>query len=270
MGLLDELKTEAQELKAREDDGQDPTQANANPDWDAEQARRMLAPKMRALYNYFKEFNEHLNVVSPDVSGDYLLEGLGTLNNLRQGDYQLATDDPKSIQKFTFHWSCSGSGRQEFKITNPILAEKHRETLWNFNLRFNKRDLQSGAGAVFVVEAFVPVSFEFEADPVKNVISLKLKNLGALGVVTHFYSPDKVNAELMDELAKCVLRRPNRFDELNGEKMSDTLRQQLRENLEKERERRNTELHVAGGGAQKSSVTQRLKGSLFRRKSGAE
>lgn len=270
MGLLDELKNQAQELKAKEDDGQDPTQADAKPDGDAEQARRMLGPKMKALYNYFKEFNEHLNVVSPDVSGDYLLEGLGTLSNLRQGDYKLATDDPKSIQKFTFHWSCSGSGRQEFKVTNPILAEKHRENLWNLNLRFNKRDLQRGAGAVFVVEAFVPVSFEFEADPVKNVISLKLKNLGALGVVTHFYSPDKVNAELMDELAKCVLRRPNRFDELNGEKMSDTLRQQLRENLEKEREQRNTELHVAGGGAQKSSVTQRLKGSLFRRKSGAE
>ena len=62
------------------------------------------------------------------------------------------------------------------------------------------------------------------------------------------------------QLAKCVLRRPNRFDELNGEKMSDTLRQRLRENVEKEREARNTELH---GG---SSVTQRLKGSLFRRK----
>lgn len=270
MGLLDELKQEAQELKAREEEGQDPVQANVNADTDAEQARRMLGPKMKALYNYFKEFNEHLNVVSPDVSGDYLLEGLGTLTNLRQGDYKLATDDPKSIQKFTFHWSCSGSGRQEFKVTNPILAEKHREALWNLNLRFNKRDLQSGAGAVFVVEAFVPVSFEFEADPVKNVISLKLKNLGALGTVNHFYPPDKINAELMDELAKCVLRRPNRFDELNGEKMSDTLRQRIRENLEIERDRRDTELHSPGGGAQKSSVTQRLKGSLFRRKSGAK
>ncbi len=40
--------------------------------------------------------------------------------------------------------------------------------------------------------------------------------------------------------------------------MSDTLRQRLRENVEKEREQRNTELH---------SATQRLKGSLFRRKS---
>ena len=65
----------------------------------------------------------------------------------------------------------------------------------------------------------------------------------------------------MDELAKCVLRRPNRFDELNGEKMSDTLRQRLRESVEKEREQRNTELHKAEG-----SVTQRLAGSLFRRK----
>ena len=129
-------------------------------------------------------FNEHLNVVSPDVSGDYLLEGLGTLTNLSQGDYKLATDDPQSIQKFTFHWACERQGRHEFKVENPIIAEKHREHLWNQNLRFNKRDLQKGAGAVFVIEAYVPVSFEFESDPVKNVINLKLKNLGTLGTIT--------------------------------------------------------------------------------------
>lgn len=261
MGLLDELKQEAENLKTREDDGQDTTPA------DAELVMRQLEPKMKALYKYFSEFNDHLNVVSPDVSGDYLLEGLGTLTKLRQGDYSLTTDDPKSIHKFTFHWSCSRQGRHEFKIDNPIIAEKHRETLWNYNLRFNKRDLQNGAGAVFVVDAFVPVSCEFEADPAKNVIRLKLKNLGALGIINHSYPPEKVNEELMDEFAKCVLRRPNRFDELSGEKMSDTLRQRIRESVEKEREQRNTELHMAGSGdQQKSSVTQRLKGSLFRRK----
>jgi hypothetical protein len=264
MSLLDELKQEAEQLKAKDGDAPDTTQTGDD------RVRRQLEAKMKALYKYFTEFNEHLTVVSPDVSGDYLLEGLGTLTNLRQGEYKLATDDPKSIQKFTFHWSCSRTGRQEFKVANPILAEKYRETLWNLNLRFNKRDLQKGAGSVFVVDAFVPVSFEFEIDPEKDVICLKLKNLGALGIVTHSYAPDKVNAELMDELAKCVLRRPNRFDELNGEKMSDTLRQRLRESVEKEREQRNTELHVAEFGEQKSSVTQRLKGSLFRRKSAAK
>ena len=256
MSLLDELKQEAENLKSREDDGQDTAPV------DIAAVMRKLEPKMKALYKYFTEFNEHLNVVSPDVSGDYLLEGLGTLTKLRQGDYNLTTDDPNSIQKFTFHWSCSRQGRHEFKVDNPIIAEKHRETLWNYNLRFNKRDLQNGAGAVFVVDAYVPISCEFEADPVKNVIRLKLKNLGALGIINHSYPPDKVNEELMDEFAKCVLRRPNRFDELSGEKMSDTLRQRIRESVEKEREQRHTELHEK----EKSSVTQRLKGSLFRRK----
>ena len=262
MGLLDDLKQEAEQAKARGEEAPDNAQA------ELERVRRQLEPKMKALYKYFAEFNEHLNVVSPEVSGDYLLEGLGTLTNLRQGDYKLATDDPNSIQKFTFHWSCSRQGRQEFKVSNPILAEKYRETLWNVNLRFNKRDLQNGAGAVFVVEAFVPVSFEFEIDPEKSAINLKLKNLGTLGIVNYSYAPEKINAELMDELAKCVLRRPNRFDELNGEKMSDTLRQRIRESVEKEREQRNTELHIAEDKS--SSVTQRLKGSLFRRKSASK
>ncbi len=265
MGLLDELKNEAENLKAADDTGQEAAPAESQAD--TERMRRMLAAKMTALYKYFNEFNEHLSAVSPDVSGDYLLEGLGTLSNLRQGDYKLATENPKSIEKFTFHWACSRQGRQEFKIANPIIAEKQRENLWNANLRFNKRDLQDGAGAVFVVDDYVPVTIEFAIDPVNTVIRLKLKNLGALGTVTHSFPQDKINAELMDELAKCVLRRPNRFDELTGEKMSDTLRQRIRENVEKEREQRNTELHIAGTGAQeKSSVTQRLTGSLFRRK----
>jgi len=259
MGLLDELKQQAENLKSVEDEAGDAPQA------DTEAVRRQLAPKMKALYKYFNEFNDHLNVVTPDVTGDYLLEGLGTLTNLRQGDYKLATDDPKSLDKFTFHWTCSRQGRQEFKVANPIIAEKQRETLWNYNLKFNKRDLQNGAGAVFVVDAYVPVTCEFEADPVKNVIRLKLKNLGALGIINHSFPPDKVNEELMDEFAKLVLRRPNRFDELSGEKMSDTLRQQLRESVQKEREQRNTELHIAESG-EGTSVTQRLKGSLFRRK----
>ena len=124
MGVLDELKQEVEDRKAKEGESQDTTQA------DTELVRRKLVPKMKALYNYFKEFHEHLQVVSPDVTGDYVLEGLGTLTNLRQSDYKLATDDPKSILKFVFHWSCSRSGRQEFKVENPILAEKHRENLW--------------------------------------------------------------------------------------------------------------------------------------------
>ena len=259
MGLLDELKQEAQEVKAKDVEAD----STAQPA-DGDTVRRKLEPKMKALYKYFTEFTEHLNVVSPEVTGDYLLEGLGTLTGLRQGDYKLATDDPNSIQKFTFHWSCTRPGRQEFKVPNPHLAEMHRETLWNLNLKFNKRDLQNGAGSVFVVEAYVPVSIEFEMDAERGVIGLKVKNLGSLGIVNYHYPPEKVNAELMDELAKCVLRRPNRFDELNGEKMSDTLRQRLREELEKEREQRNTELHIAEGKS--SSVTQRLKGSLFKRK----
>ena len=109
MGLLDDLKLEAKELKAKEGDVPETTQTGGH----ADRAHRQLLAKMQAVYKYFKEFNEHLNVVSPDVSGDYLLEGLGTLANLQQGDYKLATDDPKTIQKFTFHWTCARKGRQD-------------------------------------------------------------------------------------------------------------------------------------------------------------
>ena len=73
MGVLDELKQEVEDLKAKEGTSRETTQA------DAELVRRKLAPKMQALYNYFKQFNEHLQVVSPDVTGDYVLEAVGSI-----------------------------------------------------------------------------------------------------------------------------------------------------------------------------------------------
>ena len=262
MGVLDELKKEAQDVKAKESETKTTTRTHSA------QVRLNLEPKMVILYNYFKEFCDHLSVITPEVSGDYLLEGLGTLNNLRQDEYKITTDDPQSVQKFTFHWSCSRQGRQEFKVPNPVTAEQHRENLWNLNLRFNKRDMQAGAGAVFVVDTYVPVSIEFEANYDKNAIQLKLKNLGTLGIVKHFFDPSKITGEFMDELAKCVLRRPNRFDELTGNTLSDTTRQRIREQLAAERYQRDTELHIAEVPEPKSKapLTQRLKGGLFNRK----
>ena len=259
MGVLDELKKEALEVRAKVDEEKSSTVVKS------EHKRREIEPKMKALYKYFKEFADHLGVVNPDVSGDYLLEGLGTLTGLRQREYKITTDDPESVQKFTFHWVCSRDGRHEFKVPNPVTAEMHRETLWNMNLRFNKRDLQDGAGAVFVVDAFVPVSFEFEADYERGLVRLKLKNLGALGVMNHMYEPERVTGELMDELAKCVLRRPNRFDELCGNTLSDTTRQRIKEQLEQERIQRDTELRGEAGKS-KTLLRGRLKGSLFGRK----
>jgi hypothetical protein len=149
-----------------------------------------------------------------------------------------------------------------------VTAEQHRETLWNLNLRFNKRDMQAGAGSVFVVDAYVPVSIEFEANYDKNAIQLKLKNLGTLGIVKYFFDPSKISGELMDELAKCVLRRPNRFDELTGNTLSDTTRQRIREQLAAEQNERDTELHTGETPAPKSKgpLTQRLKGGIFNRK----
>lgn len=261
MGVLDELKQTAEELKAKEDEEKSTTIRRA------EQIRRDIAPKMKELYTYFKEFCDHLNVVSPDVTGDYLLEGLGTLTALHQGEYKLATDDPEAdtVQKFTFHWTCSRDGRQDFRVANGVAAEQFRENMWNLNLRFKKRDVQNGAGAVFTVDAYVPVSIEFEADYEKEAIRLRMKNLGALGVTTYYFAPDRINSELMDELAKSVLRRPNRFDELSGNTLSDTLRKRIREQLEEEKRQRDTELQgkvpvIKKKDKSKAPLTKRLFG----------
>ena len=102
--------------------------------------------------------------------------------------------------------------------------------MWEHNLRFTGKTLADDSGEFFL-ESFVPVTFEFQSEPERGAILLRLRNLNELGMSRIFYDPDQLTPELLDEMGKAVLRQPNRFDELSGNKMSDEMRKRLRQQL---------------------------------------
>ena len=261
MGLLDELKKEAQEVQQRSKVEQDATLAQK------QLVEEVLQPKMQQLYKYFKQLKETLEVVNPDLTADYDVTGVGGFTDLRQRDYRLYTDDdPKQVRKFTFLYNFAREGTLEVKHESRVAAQQQREYLWQNSLKFTIRD-SGGSGSVFVLEKRVPVSFEFEADPEKAAIRMRVKNVDGLGQTVHLFDADRYTPELMEEIAKSVLQKPNRFSQLTGNALTDTTRLRLREQIEHEKQVRNAEAVVGSAPVtkKKRKVKKKSKESIGER-----
>lgn len=279
MGLLDELKKEAEQVKAQAEEERSSTLARQAA------VAHEIVPRMLELYEYFRQFKNHLSVVDPGLTASYDVQGVGTLEGLRQGDYRLYTDDqPEHITKFTFQYSYSRNARQEIRHSNRATAQQQKEYLWEHNLKFTTRDASDGS-TIFVLDLQVPVTFEFSADLEKAAIRLRVRNLKWLNTVTHTFEPGKVDQAFMEEIAKCVLHKPNKFDQVTGNRVTDTTRLRLREQIALEKARRERELgrpatvtrkkvvkkkivkkKVRKGEAAKQSLTERFSRTFLGRK----
>ncbi len=243
MSLLDDLKKQAEEVKEKQRQELSQTQARARLVEDC------LRPRMRALYDFFRELKEQLDVLDPDVRRDYQVEGVGVLDNLRQGHYRIEVEDPRQVDSFAFRYTCARDERLEFRREQRS-AQRTKELLWSHNLRFATRDA-SGGGTTFLLSYQVPVSLSFGIDPEKAAITLRIRNLERLGLTLHRFAPERIDQEFMDELGKCVLREPNRFNEIAGNVIPESTRARLREQLERQKAAMQRAAAAGEGGEQK-------------------
>ena len=120
MSFLDDLKKEAQQVKKAEDATRD-----------AEELQRQaiigaVRPRLRKVYDYFKDTCDQLTVVDPDIYMSYEIRGFGKLGPLRQGEYRVNAENPDTMDKFNVFFSCSRPDQVRFKLPGKetVAAQK--------------------------------------------------------------------------------------------------------------------------------------------------
>lgn len=250
MGVLEELKQQAEKVKA-EREVQEKSEQGRRSALD----RRLLA-RINELYGYFREFQEQLNVVNPEIVSDFYVTDLCTLKGLRQQNYRITTGGNGELRKFTLHYDCVGRGIKEVRFPNLALAEQKKDRLQRCNLRFKLKQ-HSPSRCSLLIEPLIPVAFCFKVDTERAAIRLKVRNKPTLGSSSYTYEADELNAEFMEEVAKYVLDKPNRFDELSGNTIPEDTLTRIREKLKEEKGR-----NPRAG----SSLRKRLARPLFGKK----
>lgn len=227
MSLLDDLKKQAQNKSAQSSNVDNKTLRKNENNW------HILAPKFHTIYNYYKELAENLNVLSPEDRTNYQLSKTVTFNNLKKNEFRVAKTDPQSLRVFAFRFDLVGDRDIQVIVNNLPMAERMRNMLSERGFRFLDKT-ESPSRIVFMVNPKITVNFEYSADLENCLVVLKIDNFDGAWSQMIRYSPAAINEGLLDETAKYILGKPNKFQEMSGNRVSEDMREKLRAKLVKD------------------------------------
>jgi hypothetical protein len=225
MGILDDLKKEAEGKKVQEEQ-------DALVQEDRERyMREVLDPAMRGLFNFSHDLAKQLNYVNPDITAHYRIPGVRNVQDFKQGEYFV---EDYHEGTFTFRFVCSNNQKYRIQTNTDADLERIKDFLWRRGLRYQAReffDSSYNKAGEFHVEGRVQVDLEFVTRVDSQSIELKISNYGDFETLTVSIDPADVDERFHDELGRFVMRQPGRLLDYNKFRFTDEQRQQLREQL---------------------------------------
>jgi hypothetical protein len=214
MGLLDDLKKEAEAVKQKQ------LEETHNKIQALNQNFVLVQGKLTQVYRFLHELINQLNVVKLEVPRSYYIGGFGQVDDMRQADYAVATknmtiDNRDFIKEIHLRFKCVTD--KELKITKESEAtvEQFRDYLWRNNLKFDCHESRNPRGYLekgeFTLASSILVSFLVNADFDQAKIKIAARNFEMLGVNEFTYEVDEITEALLDEFGKSLIGKPNRF-----------------------------------------------------------
>ncbi|TPW18351.1 MAG: hypothetical protein FD130_302 [Halothiobacillaceae bacterium] len=260
MGLLDELRDQAETLKS-------------SSEYEKERQERLLTyykneinPRMMETYRFLHELVTHLNYVKPEITTSYTLPVVGNLGQFKQGDYKIVADSDTEMKEIKLQFSCDRAGGDiTFRVKNKLEMEKAEEHLLKHYVRYyckKERDERYNVTlAEFTVNPSIPVMVRFVAEIEESTISLQIVNHEGLDFRKVILTPDKITTGFLEQFGNYLLRREADF--LRTE-LSEEERRRIR--LRMIEEQRHLEMEVQAHLLEEELAYQkRAKMSVFKK-----
>lgn len=229
MGLLDNLKSEAEKLQNQ--------QSSDEVSKERLEAiyREELNPKMQMIAKYFTEFADQLNILKPATAVSYVIPGYKEVKGLVQKEYSIRADSLENIKKLRLRFSAEMPHEIEFSVTPKAKAAETRSFLEQQNITFSEwpvRDAQQQViGITCQVKLKIEIMFMFQADVENSAIRLSIVNFEDFGVENKNYRPDSIDESWLEDIGHYILRENETLHTLE---ISDEIKQQLRDQLKRE------------------------------------
>lgn len=211
MGLLDELKQQAEALHHQQQASQE----------ERNQSLLRAHAKLKDALHYWVELFNSLNVIKPVIPRNYHLDsGAAGFDNLMQYDYNvngrhLTRDHRDYIEAIVLRFRCAAERKVTIEKQGDRLVQQMREHLWMNNLRFDVKEIRNERGyverGIFTLNCEVPVMINIAADLEKSHIAIITANFETLGKYEYYYDYDEFGNEILEELAKAILGKPSAF-----------------------------------------------------------
>lgn len=255
MSLLEDLKKQAQRLQAEEHADAKRSKAHL------EAVCAELAPALSTIHEYLRELVDQLSVVQPPIPFSFPLRGYALLAGLSQGGYTLSHTGAKQLESVRLSFTLSRDKDYYFDVQAPSDIGEWVNAMKDYGVGIDDVQVleQTGMGqkARIKVRGQISVFLRFTLDYEHACIVLTVHNYDQLGEKSHRIAPEQVTHRFLDELARYILRRDNRF---LRQEVSMAFRNRLRRRLEHDEQKKTQELT-----GRFEAFSSRIK-SLFKRK----
>jgi hypothetical protein len=227
MSLLDDLKKQANQANAKHAEDKSETLQKHQVNWN------MLVPKLQLIITYMRELSENLNAVGINEKLNYSLTQNISLKYLTRENFRVRKVDEKSVREFSFRYDLVGERKIEIAVTNDFNAENIRNILRNQKIRFTEVITDQGK-AQFTFLPKITIIFQYIADLQNCLVMLKIHNFNRPETQEIRYQPETITEGLMEETAKYILNKENKFSSLSGNVVNDETLQILRSKLKQD------------------------------------
>ena len=237
MGLLDDLKNQAETLRAQEQQGEGPT-GDKTEFYDKE-----IHPRMMEIYAFLNEMVENLNFIKPETIVEYPIYPGGEKQGFRQGKYNLIIDSPQQIRDIKLTCKAELDKPVKLRVKGEDNIKKLFDILASYKIQAKRKDFHDKSYKLthsdISIEGPLNIAIQFVATDDSSYIQLLLTNFEGPGVVKRNIDLKNVNQDFLDKLGRYILRENSKLFALD---ISEKDKQAIREMVERERAKREQEV----------------------------
>jgi hypothetical protein len=213
MGLLDDLKKEADTLKNEEAVRTQSIKANA----------AAVDRALRKAFYYLNELFKQLNVVKPPCPRSYELHTVGSISGLTQMDYRVEfrtsqREGSEHFENLTVIFKRSKPEQLIVKRDAENL-ERFRDMLWQNNMRFTSEPIRNDRRVIisetFTINCDIICGVDIVGDYDNGAIRFKLKNVEDFGPTVYTLEPSSVTDPALEDFAKLLIGKDSNFSQYN-------------------------------------------------------
>lgn len=214
MGILDQLRKEADEKKSSEQQERDLKQLQA------ERYKNNVLPKMQEIFKYMQELVNYLNYLEVPVQVENYCTRYPKLGPLMQKDYRVSTDgfgglaDEDKLRHINISFYCEGPGAFEYVVRNKADIENEIAYLHAKRITASTQRLPEHRqydALKFRVMRKIPVRFRFEVDYENSLIKAMINNFSHFSVYSESWQADDIDSDFLDMVPRYLLRKDSEF-----------------------------------------------------------
>ncbi|MBI4294332.1 MAG: hypothetical protein HY661_22865 [Betaproteobacteria bacterium] len=210
MGLLDDLKKQAEMVKTQQ----------LSQDSLRDDAIKLVEDKMKQTFHYLNDLLKQLAVIKPTNPMVYSVPGVGDLSSLQFFESFIdfrrkRINDKDHFDVVTFYLKWSSGENLVVERDMPVTAQKVRDLLYSYNLKFTEEETKNERGMVaktkFTVQPAIVTDVTIKADHEQGRLLITAKNLLRLGRDDFVVPAGEINDAMLEEFAKSLIGQASGF-----------------------------------------------------------